>query len=637
MRLVEFDRFKKVDRKIFIAAVVLALITFLSTLLMYKDTVANNFVAFFSYPVSLFLLIYSFRGYITFKLEDLKPKKKFIIALIAVSVAYFMFHFYNYDNAPWNNYGLFDDGAWDIFDARLKCFTNDNFEIIFFDRKIGNISRELVFHYYMSILFRLFGYNMLTFNTGLIVLGYFTVIFTMLTAYEISEKITFSICSALTLLFLPLNFTQVYMGHRYAICGPLLMISYYCIVKAFKHKAFMPALIGGIFAGLTMSSSIMGKQYIYGLIACLVFYGIFLFVKKKKEIVEYTAPALTILLGYVVSVAPLYGYIFTHKQEYNIRQESMTKEFFEQVQLNGIAPVKENLKTLFEMLFAPSSFQRQFSIGYPVFPWFYAVCFVLGIICILCSKRFAEIIFAGIPIAGCVIAIAYDFRILISAPFICIIITSGVFGVVKFITDKIKKKKIEAWWIAVPLCVIMLFPQLKYLKGLAEDPHSEYLLPHGSVAVSRYMQDLAVGSEYPNFDMKDNEFNRGNTNDRYDLFVSVRYSYAHIHAFLGGEYSREILKLCGDFPYMNASEEDIRRNVYDTIQEYYPTNKDLMLAFEYSDQVDPVIEDLLSTGLAEVASDSTIIDDEEIIVKRLYIHNEDIAQFKELTQFIQDI
>ena len=62
-----------------------------------------------------------------------------------------------------------------------------------------------------------------------------------------------------------------------------------------------------------------------------------------------------------------------------------------------------------------------------------------------------------------------------------------------------------------------------------------------------------------------------------------------------------------------------------------------MLAFEYSDQVDPVIEDLLSTGLAEVASDSTIIDGEEIIVKRLYIHNEDIAQFKELTKFIQDI
>ena len=132
MRIVEFDRFKKVDRKTFIAAIFLTLVTFLSTLLMYKEVVANNFIAFFSYPVSIFLLIYSFKDYVTFKFEDLKPKKKFLIALIIVSVIYFMFHFYNYDNAPWNNYGLFDDAAWDIYDMRLKCFKSDSFEIIFF-------------------------------------------------------------------------------------------------------------------------------------------------------------------------------------------------------------------------------------------------------------------------------------------------------------------------------------------------------------------------------------------------------------------------------------------------------------------------------------------------------------------------
>ena len=101
---------------------------------------------------------------------------------------YFGTHLFNYSSAPWNNYGLFDDAAWDIYISKQECFTNHTFETIYHDEEIGGISRELLFHYYITVLFKIFGYNMFTFNMGLVFLGYITVLFTMLTAMELLDS-----------------------------------------------------------------------------------------------------------------------------------------------------------------------------------------------------------------------------------------------------------------------------------------------------------------------------------------------------------------------------------------------------------------------------------------------------------------
>ena len=229
MRLVTKGQFDRVDRKAFFVALILIFMSFTGTFLMYRGNVPNNFFVYFTYPLSMLLLVFSVRKCSEkFNAEAFKSRE-FILAVTIVSALYFVSHFYNYANAPWNNYGLFDDAAWDIFDSRLKCFTSDSFELIFFD-DIGRISRELIFHYYIAVMFRLFGYNLMTFNISLILLGWITVMFTMLTVYELSGKLYTATISGIVLMFLPLEFTQVYMGHRYAICGPLMMVSFYFLL-----------------------------------------------------------------------------------------------------------------------------------------------------------------------------------------------------------------------------------------------------------------------------------------------------------------------------------------------------------------------------------------------------------------------
>ncbi|MBR3277527.1 MAG: hypothetical protein IKG01_01285 [Lachnospiraceae bacterium] len=640
----------KPDRKMFLASLILALYNFGITLLMYLDVAANNFAVYVTWPLSVVLLILSFRKTIEKDTRRFTFKDPLLITLLIVAAVYLITHLYNFSNAPWNEYGLFDDGAWDIFDAREQCFTSDRFELIFWDDNIGKISRELVFHYYMSILFRLFGYNMLVFNLGLVFLGFITVLFTTLSAYELSGDHVFAGAVGLLLNFMPLHFTQVFMGHRYAICGPLLMISFYFIVHAFKKISLFSAVMGGVFAGLTMESAVMGKQYIYGLIAYGILYLIYLALKKKDSIRDYLKPVLVVFTGFAVAAVPLYAYMFTHWELYGHRESSLTKEFFEKLGTEGFSVVTDNLKILADVLFKEYCPYRQFSMMYPVLHWHIVVALIIGIIVLIARKKFLPLILAALPFAGSIITITYDFRILIAAPFICITVAEGVFAVFGFIASKAGKTKagkaksgkaksgsrVEKIlrYAAPVLLVIMMIPDMIYLKKMADDPGSQFLLPHNSVAVSRYMSDLAAGSETPDIQMKKDEFNRPNTNDRYDLLACVRYSFAHVHAFIGGEYSREILSLCGDFPYNSRTEADLRIVVHDAIMDYHVTDKDLMLAFEMGNQAELIVEDLTGTGLCDVTYDEFSIDGKDIRICRLYIAHDDISKFMEMADGI---
>lgn len=634
VKLIDKGSVEKLDRKLFFASLILAVINFAVTLLMYLNVFPNNFITYFTWPVAIGLFIASFRKLGTFSFKKINVKDPLLIVLLVVTAVYFFTHFYNFNNAPWNTYGLFDDGAWDIFDARKMCFTSSKFELIFWDENIGLISRELVFHYYMVILFKIFGYNLLVFNVGLIILGFITVLFTTLTAYEIRKDYFFAGACGIFLNFMPLNFTQVYMGHRYAICGPLLMISFYFIVRAFKRDSLLAASIGGVFAGLTMESAVMGKQYIYGLIATAVIVLIYLFIKKRERIASFITYVLMILTGYLVSTTPLYTYMFTHWKLYSNREASLTKEFFERYHNEGFKVVSENLDILKEVVFAESSGYRQFSNGSPVLRWYLVVFLLIGIIAYLKRKEIAVILLAAVPFAGSIITITYDFRILIAAPFMCILICEGAFAIFELILKKREGIEKTYPYFACGVLILTMIPHCAYLKKLADDPNSEYLLPHDSVAVSRYVSDVVAGSETPNIEMKKNEFNRPNTNGKYDVLACVEYTYAHVHAYIGGEYSREILSLCNDFPYVSSNEDDMRWTVYSAIQDYQMGSKDLVLVFEVDQQVEGIVNDLINTGLCEAQYDDYNIDGNVILLCRLYIHNEDIGAFKEASYSI---
>lgn len=634
VKLFDKGSIERLDRKLFLASLFLAVINFTVTLLMYLDVLQDNFITYFTWPVAIALLLISFRKLGTVELKKVNIKNPFLIVILVVTAIYFITHFYNFSNAPWNTFGLFDDGAWDIFDARKMCFTSKRFELIFWDENIGLISRELVFHYFMVILFKIFGYNLLTFNVGLIFLGFITVLFTTLTAYELKKDPVIAGACGIFLNFMPLNFTQVYMGHRYAICGPLLMISFYFIVRAFKRNSLLAAVTGGVFAGLTMESAIMGKQYIYGLIATGVVVLIYLLIKKRENIASFITSVTAILTGYLVATTPLYTYMFTHWKLYSFRESALTREFFERLKNEGFKVVSDNLEILKEVVFAESSGYRQFSNGSPVLRWYLVVFLIIGIVVLLKRKEIGVIFLAAIPFAGSIITITYDFRILITAPFMCILITEGVFAAFELIFKKREGAEKLYPYFASALMLIMMFPHFTYLKRLADDPNSEYLLPHYSVAVSRYVSDVAAGSETPSIAMKKNEFNRPNTNDRYDVLACVEYTYAHVHAYIGGEYSREILSLCGDFPYISRSEDDMRIIVYNALQNYQAGSKDLVLVFEIDQQVESLVNELAATGLCEAKYDAYTVDDNYVLLCRLYVNNADIEAFRDASYVI---
>ena len=372
----------------------------------------------------------------------------------------------------------------------------------------------------------------------------------------------------------------------------------------------------------------MGKQYIYGLIATGVVVLVYLLIKKRENIASFITSVLAILSGYLVATTPLYTYMFTHWKLYSYRESALTKEFFERLHNEGFKVVSENLDILKEVVFAQTSGYRQFSNESPVLRWYLVVFLIIGIIVLLKRKEIGVIFLAAIPFAGSIITITYDFRILIAAPFMCILITEGVFATFEFILKKREGAEKLYPYFASGLLLLMMFPHFSYLKHLADDPNSEYLLPHYSVAVSRYVADVVAGSETPNIEMKKNEFNRPNTNDKYDVLACVEYTYAHVHAYIGGEHSREILSLCNDFPYIGYTEDDMRWTVYGAIQNYQPGNKDLVLVFEIDQQVESLVNELIATRLCEATYDNYTVDGYTVILCRLYVNNADIEAFK---------
>lgn len=596
--------------------------------------------------------------------------------VLAVSAVYFVSHLYNFPNAPWNHYGLFDDAAWDVFVAQERCFTGGAFEIIFWNPDIGMISRELLFHYYISILFRLFGYNLLVFNLALVLLGWITVLFTALLAADLLESPLCGFAAGLALNFLPLEFTQVFMGHRYAICGPMILISAFFLNRAFRRRSLpragaapdtLPpreaaagsvpyAVAGGVFAGFAMESAIMGKQYLWALIGAAILHGAVYAFQRWKKIPRreawtprQTLPVLFgVLIGYAVAAAPLYAYIATHGALYNIRQANLSAEFFAQLRAEGFPALWKRLARLWETLFAAQSYSRQFSDAFPVLTWYLAVPAVFGAAVMFFRKYFVTALMLAITLAANVVSESYDFRLLTAAPFAAIALVYALRLAAAFIAVRLPKKAPEntrdsenAEWnvktirrtapaqnAAVLLAALVLMSApASYLRALAENPNAQRLLNHRDIAASRYIQDVVMGSEAPDFRMKWDEFRRGGADTGYDVLAATCTSYAHVHAYLQPYDSRQILRLFNDFPYIRQDPGEMRRQMARTLAEYENAGRDLVLVLESGDKVAGILADLDRAAPEAGRRDSAVIDGNLITMVRYRVPAEDLPRF----------
>jgi hypothetical protein len=576
-------------KRFFLLSLLLALVGFILAASYYFNQLAQDTSSWLFWLTSVFFLWLSFLDKGAVRRYVAAIHKKDILFLMMITLFYFIARTNHINDAPWNSNGLFDDAAWDIYFAREYIGADRSFQIIFKDT-FAYISRELVFHYYISAFFHWFGYNLMTFNFSLLFLGYITVLFTAFTAFRIFDNFFLGLLAGVLLTLLPWHLTQTFMGHRYAICTPIMMISLYYFTTAFKRKSLPRCVLGGAFAALCMESAIMGKQYIYSLIGFALLYLFFQHIRVKKKLEkEKINMVLVGALSVFIALLPLLAYILAHPTEYNMRESSLLKEFIEETLAQGGQPLGRNLQTIFSVLFAKHESLRQFMNDYPILPYVYWAALLPGIFLTFVRKRYDLFILSLLPTAGTLFTFCADFRIFLSAPIWILCITYTAF----FVFTGFGKTAIRYYlqFAAAAVIAIGLVSSVRYITALTQDPNHLWLLPHKDIAVSRLIQDLVVGAKNPSSAMKIDEFNRDFSADNmpFQAFAATKASYAHVHLFLKNMDDEKILSLINNFPFERTEQTSITESFRQTISDYQDKTKGLRLILEVDEKIEYIL------------------------------------------------
>lgn len=626
---------------LFISSIFFFVLCIFFSSMHYLNIMPGNNISWISWILAMILFTLSFSN----KSKRIKSliqniRKTDLIIAGFVIILFFISHLINFQNAPWNNFGLFDDAAWDIFFAKIHIFNGSAFQAAFFD-SVGYISREVIFHYYISIFFVLFGYNLFVFNIALLFLGFVTVFFTTFLVHRMFKNNFITIIIAITINFLPLHFMHIFMGHRYAIAAPLMILSYYYLFTSFKYNSFTRASVGGIFAALCLGSSVTGKQYIYALVGTVILSVIFNFKNFIKK--ENIALGISFFISFVIAAAPLLIFIYFNANEYFIRESGLVKEFLALYNAQGYEGIKPYIGYLKEVFISDFSYRRQFLPSFQVIPFYYYILIIPGLIASFWAKRFEVLIISTLPILGSFIAGCYDFRVLIAAPIWIIAMAFSLsLCFKKFERSRYKINILsdisETNWfkyISASLMIVIIFlglsPSISFIYKTANDPNSLYLLPHRDVAVSRLAQDIVAGVETPSFEMKGNEFNRKSevSISSYDTLVSLNNSFAIAHLFLQDFDDKKVLSLCNQGTQAMMSPAELVNVNIDAVIKYQFSGKDLKLVWEVSDKSEQAIslfKEYRKYGKDEMFSGQ--IDGSSFSLYVLTIKSENVDTFK---------
>ena len=598
------------------------LLSSLFSFLHFSNVCHGSSISLVSWIASTITFIYSFLP------QHLSVKKSTLLIFVFVAVLYFISHLLNFSHSPWNTNGLFDDAAWDIYFANNHIFNGTPFQAAFFDN-VGYISREAVFHYYISIFFKLFGYNLLVFNISLLILGFITVLFTTLIVQSLFNHTLLTLISAVIINFFPLHFTHIFAGHRYAISAPLMTVSLYFLYSALSNNSYLKMATSGIFAALCVGSSVIGKQYLYGLVLCIPF---FLYTQRKLRMPkEKIIGILVWMVGFILAATPLIFYVLFNHSDYNIRERNIIQEFFLQYQNGGVSALQPYLDQIKEVFLSKNTYRRWFLPDFYVIPPAYYLLMLPGLFLAFVKKRFEIVFLAIIPVAAAFFSGAYDFRVLFAVP---IWVISMAFS----LNWLFRHKRFGCGIVVGFVCVVLgLFPSIKYLWGVSKNPNYFWLLPHKDVAVSRLVQDIVVGIKSPTSSMKWDEFRRkiNFSSITYDTLVCPLGAYAIMHLYLQNFDDKKILSFIDQGTQLLSTPDEILKYNTQAIANYLPTNKDLKMVWEVSEKTNDIIR-MFSRynkyGSEEIISDS--VDGIPFSLYVLTIKNENLKQFKtEIAQY----
>jgi len=559
----------------------------LSSLHYLKIAYGNNF-SWITWIIAVGTFLYSFFP------KNISPKKtkcylkSFDLALaIFLIILYWPTHLWNFSSAPWNINGLFDDAAWDIYFAKNHIFNGTPFQPAFFDT-VGYISREVVFHYYISLFFKLFGYNLLIFNISLLILGFITVFITTFIIDRLFKNKLVTILSAIIFNFLPFHYLHIFMGHRYAIAAPLMVLSLYFLYTSFDNKSPFRAGLSALFAALCWNSAIMGKQFILGLFLAGILKIIF---DKKWRSSKNINIALVWISGFIICATPLLVYVIFNYPEYTLREKNLSHEFFLNLKKGGLPALNPYFKDLSRLFFTKYDLKFFLPGFYPI-PLSYYFLLIPGLFLSLIKKRFEIFFLSLIPVFAAFISKPYDFRVLLAVPAWIISIAFSL----DYLSELAPRKKIFnklIFSIGLTLVLIGLIPSVKYIWRVSKNPNYLYLLNHKDVAICRLFQDIVEGKENPADKMKWDEFNRKITISflSHDTFICPFSAYAIAHLYLQNYDDKKILSFCDQGIQLLQTPQEILKNNIQAILAYKPSsNKDLKLVWEISDKIDNTLK-----------------------------------------------
>jgi len=511
---------------------------------------------------------------------DLWDDDSFIRAFAFLALVFVVSHIWNFKTAPWNQNGLFDDAAWDIYFAKKYIFTHEPFQAAFPD----GIAREVVFHYYITFFFVLFGYNLLTFNIALLILGLTTVIFTCLIVHELFRNYAITIVSGLLFNFLPFHFIQTFIGHRYAIAAPLITSSLYFLMTAFTRQSAFRAALSAILAALCVDSAIMGKQFITCLFAAALLYVV---TSYRRSLTKQNIGLATVfVLGLVASMVPLILFVHHNWNLYFGHEKDLSALFFQAYKnraSGALQPYVENLRSIF---FAAISGMRLSMLDYVLIPFWYYVFLIPGLLIALWKKHFEIILLAIVPVVGAFVSTAYDFRVLHAAPFWIILIAFALHGLTKLHRIAwLRRDAIQLVIFIAAACVLAAgwIPSIRYLYAKSKDPYSIYLLSQHDVPVARFIRDIIAGVPHPSVRRRHQEFRKlvDLPEPTHDTFVCDESGYAVTHLFLQDYDDRKIMSFCEQTPMIDTTEANLFEINKKALRNYNGA-RDVMLIWQNS-------------------------------------------------------
>jgi hypothetical protein len=562
------------------------------------------------------------------------PKAVFFLFWI---LFFLVWHLWNFNTAPWNGNGLFEDSAVDLL--YLKNYVIGHpFQAAWFHPYPFLISRETLFHYYIWGFLHLFGFNILSYEAALLLLWCTVFTFTILLADLLFESYIVTSVIALVFNFLPFAFIYTFVGYRYPLTVLLCVASVYFLHRGFRTSSYFCLSVGGIAAGLCLASSTIGKQYILALAICAIVYAGFHW--RSLKVSGPWISVLTVGFGFVVAATPIICYIIFNREHYTYYEGTFIHRFSAAMRghpdPNDMRYYLTQLRNCFFSVPGPRLFLPDF-LPIPL-PYYFLL--LPGLILALLQSRYDVVMLATLPVVGVFISggSTVEHRLLLALPFWIILMGFAFAAVLRLKLWPALKIVI----MGVSACILLsgLVPSVQYIYGKTKGPFTTGYFAQPQVAVSRFLRNVVAGTtplDPPRLEY--DEFNRvhGVPDAPYDTLICPMEANAVIHLFLYDYDDTRILSFCGGLPFSAMTQQDVWSRNKKAIVDYVPGNKELKLIWEDDPKTQRIIESLRPfSDLATEASMSFSFGGRKHTFNVLNIASNNILQFQEKVRTLPD-